>query len=119
MDLAGTAATRHPIIRIAAIFVLLICCPAGMGQGLPVDAEISRAKELLAQERWQEIVSLAQSVHAPSAELDFYLGTALARLGRLGDAGKALQAGARLRPSDERFPPGTGGSCFQTKTLSR
>jgi len=115
MDLAGTAATRYPIIRIAAIFVLLICCPAGMGQGLPVDAEISRAKELLAQERWQEIVSLAQSVHAPSAELDFYLGTALARLGRLEDARKAFQAGARLRPSDERFPPELAGVAFKQK----
>ena len=83
MDLAGPAATRHPLIRIAAVFVFLICCPAGLGQALSVDPEIARAKELLAQERWQEIVSLAQSVHAPSAELDFYLGTALARLGRL------------------------------------
>jgi len=103
MDLAGTAATRHPLIRIAAFLVLLICCPAGMGQAVPVDPEIARAKELLAQERWQEIVNLAQSIPAPSAEFDFYLGTALARLGRLEDARQAFQAGARSRPSDERF----------------
>src|SRR5947207_7625575 len=115
MDLAGTAATQHPLIRIAAVFVFLICCSAGLGQALSVDPEIARAKELLAQERWQEIVSLAQSVSAPSAELDFYLGTALARLGRLEDAGKAFHAGARLRPSDGRFPLELGGVAFRQK----
>jgi len=116
MDLAGTAAARHTLTRTAAIFVLLICCPAGVGQLVPVvDPEIAHAKELLAQERWQEIVSLAQSIHAPSAELDFYLGTALARLGRLEDARKAFQAGARLRASDERFPVELAGVAFKQK----
>jgi len=115
MDLAGSASARHPIIRIAVIFILLICCPAGMGQPRPIDSEIARAKELLAQERFQEIVSLAQSIPAPSAELDFYLGTALARLGRLEDARKAFQTGARLRPSDERFPLELAGVAFKQK----
>ena len=115
MDLAGTAAVRHPLTRIFAIFVLLICCAAGMGQPLPLDPEIARAKELLAQERWQEIVSLAHSVSAPSAEFDFYLGTALARLGRLQDAQKVFQTGARLRPSDERFPVELAGVAFKQK----
>jgi tetratricopeptide (TPR) repeat protein len=115
MDLAGTAAARHTLTRTAAIFVLLICCPGGMGQLVPVDPEIARAKELLAQERWQEIVNLAHSVPAPSAELDFYLGTAQARLGRLEDARKAFQAGARLRPSDERFPVELAGVAFKQK----
>ena len=115
MDLAGTASARHPVTRIAAIFVLLICCPNGMGQPRPIDPEIIRVKEFLAQERWQEIVTLAQSIPAPSAELDFYLGTALARLGRLEDARKAFQAGARLRPSDERFPLELAGVAFKQK----
>jgi len=115
MDLAGTAAVRHPLTRIFAIFVLLICCAAGMGQPLPLDPEIARAKELLAQERWQEIVSLAHSVSAPSAEFDFYLGTALARLDRLQDAQKVFQTGARLRPSDERFPVELAGVAFKQK----
>ena len=116
MDLAGTASARHPLTRIAAIFVLLICCcPAGMGQLVPLDTETAHAKELLARERWQEIVNLAHSIPAPSAELDFYLGTALARLGRLEDARKAFLAGARLRPSDERFPVELGGIAFKQK----
>jgi len=115
MDLAGTASARHPLTRIAAIFVLLICCPNGMGQPRPIDPEIIRVKEFLAQERWQEIVSLAQSVPSPSAELDFYLGTALARLGRWEEARKAFQAGARLRPSDERFPLELAGVAFKQK----
>lgn len=115
MDFAGSASARHTLTRIAVISVLLICCPAGMGQSLPVDPEIAHAKELLAQERWQEIVRLAQSVPAPSAELDFYLGTALARLGRLEDARKAFQAGARLRPSDERFTVELAGIAFKQK----
>src|SRR5882724_2666655 len=115
MDLAGTAATQHPLIRIAAVFVFLVCCPAGLGQPLSVGPEIARAKELLAQERWREIVSLAQSIPAPSAELNFYLGTALARLGRLEDARKAFHNGARLRPSDERFPLELAGVAFKQK----
>ena len=115
MDLAGSASARHPLIRSAVIFVLLICCPAGVGQLVPVDPEIGRAKELLAEERWQEIVSLAHSFPSPSAELDFYLGTALAQLGRLEDARKAFQAGALLRPSDERFPVELAGVAFKQK----
>jgi len=115
MDLAGTASARHPLTRIAVIFVLLICCPAGMGQPRPIDPAIAHAKELLAQERWQQIVNLAQSTPAPSAELDFYLGTALSRLGRLEDARKAFQAGARLHPSDERFPLELAGVAFKQK----
>jgi tetratricopeptide (TPR) repeat protein len=115
MDLAGTTSARHTLTRIAVIFVLLICCPVGIGQPLPADPAIARAKELLAQERWQEILSLAQAIPAPSAELNFYLGTALARLGRLEDARKAFQAGARLRPSDERFPVELAGIAFKQK----
>jgi tetratricopeptide (TPR) repeat protein len=118
MDLAGTAATRHPLIPIAAIFVLLICCSAGVGQSLPTDNESARAQELLAQERWQEIVNLAHSVPVPSAELDFYLGTALARLGRLEDARQVFLAGARLRPADERFLVELGGIAFKQKLYS-
>ena len=116
MDFAGSASAQHPLIRIAVIFGLLICCcPAGNGQPRPIDSAIARAKELLAQERWQEIVRLAQSAPAPSAELDFYLGTALARLGRLEEARKAFQAGAHLRPSDERFPLELAGVAFKQK----
>jgi tetratricopeptide (TPR) repeat protein len=116
MDFAGSASAQHPLIRIAVIFGLLICCcPAGNGQPRPIDSAIARAKELLAQERWQEIVRLAQATPAPSAELDFYLGTALARLGRWEDARKAFQSGAGLRPSDERFPLELAGVAFKQK----
>ena len=51
----------------------------------------------------------------PSAELDFYYGTALAHLGRWDDAQKAFAAGARLQPGDKRFPLELAGVAFKQK----
>ncbi len=66
-------------------------------------------------QRWQEIVSLVEPVPHPSAELDFYYGTALAQLGRWDDAQKAFAAGVRLQPGDKRFPLELAGVAFRQK----
>jgi tetratricopeptide (TPR) repeat protein len=120
MDPAGPASARRPLIRIVVILVFLICFPAPvLGQTAAThDRQVEQAKQLLAEERWQEIVNLAQSIPAPSAELDFYYGTALARLERWEDARKAFQAGSRLRPKDERFPLELAGVAFKQKNYS-
>jgi hypothetical protein len=103
------------LTRTVVVLVFLLCFPAHvLGQsGTSRDRQVEQAKQLLAEERWQEIVNLAQSTPAPSAELDFYYGTALARLGRWKDARKVFQAGGRLQPEDKRFPLELAGVAFK------
>jgi cytochrome c-type biogenesis protein CcmH/NrfG len=47
--------------------------------------------------------------------VDFYLGTAFARLGRWNDAQRAFLNGARISPSDKRFPQELAGVAFKQK----
>ncbi|MGA9799480.1 MAG: tetratricopeptide repeat protein [Terriglobales bacterium] len=74
--------------------------------------------QLSNQQRWQEIVALVEAVPHPSAELDFYYGTALAQLGRWDDAQQAFAAGARLQPRDKRFLLELAGVAFRKKQYS-
>src|SRR5207244_11350325 len=74
-----------------------------------------RAKQLFAEQRWQEIVSLGEADPHPSADFAFYYGTALAQLGRLREAEDAFAAGARLQPDDKRFPLEMAGVAFKQK----
>ncbi|HVJ04445.1 MAG TPA: tetratricopeptide repeat protein [Candidatus Saccharimonadales bacterium] len=78
-----------------------------------------RAEKLFAAERWRDVIGLLES--APnrslerSADLDYYYGESLAKLGRLEDARKALLAGYRLQPRDKRFAVELGGIEFLRK----
>ena len=54
-----------------------------------------------------------------AAETDYYLGIALAHLGRLPRRKAELEAGQRLAPTDPRFPVELAGVAFQAKKLSR
>jgi hypothetical protein len=85
-------------------------------------AEISFAEEvrkLAAEKRWQDIVLLLTPLQPRSADLNFYYGTALARLERWQDAENALRAGGRLAPSDARFPLELAGVSFKQKRYSQ
>jgi tetratricopeptide (TPR) repeat protein len=113
MDSAGPSSTAHPLKRIAAVIVLLAgCALPTFAQTIPV---IEQAKQLLSAERWQELAILLQSGHEPSADLDFYYGTALAHLGRWPEARAAFEAGRRLQPQDKRFPIELAGVAFKQK----
>ena len=70
------------------------------GAQTSADSIVSRVTKLSNQQRWQEIVTLVAAVPHPSAELDFYYGTALARLVRWDDAQRAFLAGAQLQPCE-------------------
>ena len=61
------------------------------------------------------MITLAESARSPSADLDFYYGTALAQEGRWEDAQRAFAAGARLQPGDKRFPLELAGVAFKQK----
>jgi tetratricopeptide (TPR) repeat protein len=121
MDSAGPSTSARPLTRITAVLILFACSALqAPAQARPADERtLAQAKQLLAEERWQELVSLLQSEQQPSADLDFYYGTALARLGRWDDARRAFQAGSQLEPHDKRFPLELAGVAFKQKNYSQ
>jgi hypothetical protein len=115
VDAPGSASSRTPLISIAFLFFLLLVIP-GRAQSESSDSQLTdRAKQLFAEQRWQEIVTLAETLQHPSADFDFYYGTALAQLARWTEAEQAFIAGARLQPTDKRFPLELGGVAFKQK----
>lgn len=78
----------------------------------PADTE--RLKQLFEQKQWEQLVQEAKSLPG-SADSDYYLGLALAQLGRLDEARAALIDGQRLQPNDARFPVELGGVAFKQK----
>ena len=60
---------------------------------------LARIRHLVAEERWHEIVRIVEAEAAPSADLNYYYGVALARLERWGDAESAFERGRIQRPS--------------------
>ncbi len=72
-------------------------------------------QQLADAERWQDIVHLLEPFTSRSANLDFYLGIALAHLGRFSEAQSVLEAGRRLALGDPRFPIELAGIAFKQK----
>jgi tetratricopeptide (TPR) repeat protein len=83
---------------------------------LPTGQEL---QQLATGNHWSQIVLLLQPVTPRSAELDFYYGEALARLGRFADAQSAFEAGRRLAPADARFPVEMAGVAFKQRNYAR
>ena len=95
---------------------LLCRCSSLVAQCAP--GEIPAAEELrqLATEhRWQDIVLRVEPWWSRSADLDFYYGTALARLDRWQEARNAFRAGLRLAPNDPKFSIELAGVAFKLK----
>jgi tetratricopeptide (TPR) repeat protein len=115
MDTPGIASKRRQIIMRA--FPLLILAFSA----LPLRAQPSLSdypteiKQLFAEERWEEIVRMAEVEAERSADLNYYYGTALARLGRWDEAGKAFQTGFSQQPGDKRFSLELAGVSFRQK----
>ena len=116
MDVAGAASTRSSLIPTFLIFLLLRLRGAGQRSDAFLQHRlVDRARQLFAEQRWQDIVNLGESEQNPSAEFDFYYGTALAQLGRWTEAQQVFAAGARLQPGDKRFPLELAGVAFKQK----
>ena len=116
MDVAGAASTRSSLIPTFLTILLFACVGLISAQTASSnDQLLDRARQLFAEQRWQEIVKLGESEQHPSAEFDFYYGTALAQLGRWAEAQQAFSAGARLQPGDKRFPLELAGVAFKQK----
>jgi tetratricopeptide (TPR) repeat protein len=103
------------------IFLVLLCgCLHLSAQTGPVAAPVTdEVHKLAADQRWQEIVLLLEPMSSRSADLNFYYGTALARLERWHEAEIAFQSGLHLAPHDSRFPIELAGVAFTQKRYSQ
>ena len=73
---------------------------------------------MAAAQRWSDLVLLVQPQTQRSAVLDFYLGVALAQLGRLPEAQSVLESGRRLNAADPRFSVELAGVAFRQKNYA-
>jgi hypothetical protein len=97
----------------------LCCCLRAAAQSsAPEIASAEKARQLANEHRWQDLVLLLGQPESRSAEMNFYYGTALARLERWPEAEDAFQAGFRMAPNDPRFPIELAGSAFRQKHYS-
>jgi len=98
------------------LFILAVGSFSLQAQTSPSDPQgPAQLKQLLAEERWQDIVRLAEAEDARSADLNYYYGIALTRLGRWDDAERTLKQGLRQLPGDKRFPLELAGVYFKQK----
>ncbi|HLE64404.1 MAG TPA: tetratricopeptide repeat protein, partial [Pyrinomonadaceae bacterium] len=121
MDVASSASTlRRGMKATAALLAILLI---GTLSSFPTQAQTSishpdrltEIRKLVEEGRWQDIVRLSQSEAERSADLNYYYGTALARLERWDDAKRIFQDGLRQRPGDKRFPLELAGVFFKQK----
>lgn len=121
LDPARPAAAGRPLIRgCAVLFLLGFMLSPAIAQSAPLHPEnISLIKQSFARGQWQEVVRLAEGVPAPSADLLFYYGSALAQLGRWRQARQAFLQGYRLQPASERFTLELAGVAFKQKNYSQ
>ncbi len=108
------------ILRLGIVVALLfngVCLPAQTGPAEILLAE--EARQLAAEQRWQDIALLLGPLRSRSADLNYYYGTALARLERWREAENAFQAGLHLAPNDARFPVELAGLAFKQKQYPR
>lgn len=104
-------------MRAARLLLLFAFCsfPLHAQTSASSQNRLAEIKRLFTEERWQEVVRLAETEATRSADLNSYYGIALAHLGRWGDAEKVLKDGLRQQPGDKRFPLELAGVSFKQK----
>jgi tetratricopeptide (TPR) repeat protein len=120
MDFTGSAAARRWWMR-AATFLLILAVGSFTLHAQTSTSDpnrLARIKQLLAEERWQEIVRLAEAEVVRTPDLNYYYGIALGHLGRWGDAERALQQGFKQQPGDKRFSLELAGIFFKQEKYS-
>lgn len=120
LDATSSTATVRPLIRCALLLALASLLARGVSaEDAPGVALSLRAQQYFAEENWQEVVQAAEGASGRTADLDYYYGSALAKLGRLEDAHQAFLAGYRLHPRDKRFVVELGGIEFLHKRYAK
>src|SRR5262245_50870262 len=122
LDSGGLRAGLHALFRRkapAATIFLILAFSAFLLRAQPaISDHATEIKQLLAEERWEEIVRVAEVEVDRSADLNYYYGTALARLGRWDEAKRAFQIGLSQQPGDKRFSLELAGVCFRKKNYA-
>ncbi|MBC7924807.1 MAG: tetratricopeptide repeat protein, partial [Bryobacteraceae bacterium] len=120
MDVTGSASARRWRMRAATLLLILTVCSFHLHAQTPTPDpnRLAEIKQLLAEERWQEIVRLVEAEESRTADLNYYYGTALAHLARWSDAERALQQGLKQEPGDKRFSLELAGIFFKQKNYS-
>lgn len=117
MDVAGSARIRRSLmslrLSLGLLLTLVSSCSAQAQTAFSDHEHIAEARRLLEEERWEEVVRLAEGVQRRSPDLDYYYGIALARLERWDGAQSAFQRGRAQRPRDKRFPIELAGVSFK------
>ncbi len=110
------------LLRSIIYLTLLFCCVATWAQPVATPAAQSivtpspqQLQELVSAQHWDAIATVLAPLHPRTAEMDFYYGMALARLGRWAAAASVLEEGRRLVPADARFPIELAGIAFKEK----
>ncbi len=102
--------------EIGLLILILLITVKGASQ-VPADSDdqVGVATALLKQQRWDDVVRIAESSPQRSAQLDYCYGMALAKLHRWEEAAPVFEAGAAKAPADKRFPIELAGIAFQRK----
>jgi len=120
LDLAGHPARGRVIRALALGAILIIVWVPSQGQAARQDSPanaglLTQVRQLFEQARWQEIIDQVGPLSTRNADVDYYYGSALGQLARWEDARRALLAGHRLAPRDQRFPVELAGVAFKQK----
>jgi len=100
---------KHGVVLF--LVLLLVSTSSSASQQL----ELKNFDQLAAQERWQEIVVLAETIPDRPPSVEYHYGVALAHLERWDEARKVLLAGSRMSSGDKRFPIELAGVDFKQK----
>lgn len=114
---AGRSPGGRTLIRAAMVLVLFSGMVAAVAQPCAAST-VPPAKELFTQQRWPEIVALAQATPERSADLQYYYGMALAKLGRWRESAQVFRQGETQFPNDPRFPEELAGVAFKQKNYA-
>src|SRR5215468_1618510 len=117
MDTFGFASIRLQV-KAAPIFLMLAFSAFPLRAQPALSDRATEIKQLFAEERWEEIVRVAEVEGERSADINYYYGTALARLGRWDEAKRAFQIGLSQQPGDKRFSLELAGVCFRQKNYA-
>src|SRR6266478_2886740 len=116
LDSAGVAADRRLIFLLLLLFLPNRALPQAT---LSTTDRISEVKKLYEAGRWSEVVQAVPESPDEAADLELYLGLALAQLQRWGEAKKAFEAGLVRNPRDARLLVELAGIAYREKQFSR
>jgi len=119
-DRRGRIKGARMMLSLGVMIVLLCSCLSLTAETGPIEPPSAQEiQKLAAGRQWEEIARLLEPMQSRSADMNFYYGTALARLERWSEAEREFQTGFQLAPADPRFPIELAGLAFRQKHYSQ